>query len=279
MGLLPYPHNPHINTDIWARMIIAPAYINALKDTIDYDKNGSFDTAEAIRAVKAGHFNPVTKDYVREVLGLYKEVYNEMYPAGWETMDVNTAWAEGKAGIKWDGVWIFSSEASNTRRTFDYQILHIPMVDHNTSKFVKDIEHTAAGPYRPSASGYNLIKPTVEKDPAVLEAAIAWMKFLCVPENINEFLLEDGTRVSAVKGTVVPPLLVDWMRQPAAITVPGVEWPSNFTSDAEVSMSRELEQWVKGQTSDATFFRNWNDLQQKSADDAIKSNNIDTSGW
>jgi hypothetical protein len=262
-------------------MIVSPGYINALKDTVDYNKDGSFDTAEAIRAVKAGHFNPVTKEYVREVLGLYKEIYNDMYPAGWQTMDVEAAWAEGKAGIIWDGFWRFATEASNTKRAFDYQMLTLPLVDSTTSKFAKDLEYRAIGSPGTTGNngGFNVMKPTVEKDPAVLEAAIAWMKFLTVPENISEFLLEKGSGISAVKGTIVPPLMVDWMKQLVPVTVPGVGWPYHFTADADVAMSRELEQWVTGQTNDATFFRNWNDLQQKSADDAIKISNIDTTGW
>jgi hypothetical protein len=252
--------------------------MNALQDKIDYDKDSVLSQVEILRAVKANIFNPVTQEYAREVLSLYKEVY-EMYPVGWETMDVNGAWAEGKAGIKWDGVWIFPSEASNTKRQFDYEVILIPLVDHNTSRFVKDLEYTQSGPYRPNGDGFNIMKPAVDNHPEILEAAVAWMKFICVPENISEFLLEDGTGASGIKGAAVPPILVNWMKQPFPIIPAGGNWPDSFTSDATESMSRELELWVKGQTNDAAFFRNWNDLQQKSADDAIAAGNIDTSGW
>jgi hypothetical protein len=44
-------------------------------------------------------------------------------------------------------------------------------------------------------------------------------------------------------------------------------------------MGKELEMWVKNQSTDAVFFRRWNELQQKSADDIIAALGINTAGW
>jgi hypothetical protein len=180
--------------------------------------------------------------------------------------------------MRQNGLWGLAPEESNTRRKFAYDITPVPVVTQATSKYVKELEWTKAGPYQPGPDSFNILKPTVDKDKGVEESAVAFLKFLTVPENVTDIILENGTVLGAVRGTAIPPLLEGWLSRPFPIT-PNVGWPTAFTSDGHLSMGKELEMWIKGQTGDAAFFARWNELQQKSADDAIIANSINTSGW
>jgi ABC-type glycerol-3-phosphate transport system substrate-binding protein len=251
-----------------------------MMDKIDYNHNGIFESLESLRAVKEGFFDPVTQDNIKEMLRLMKEVYNEIYIPGWETADGQTIWNSGNVGIKTDLLGAVTSERSNTNRKFDYGIFPTPTVTSRTSTYVKDIPNTNAGPYQPSGgagSTWNVIKPMVENNKGMQEAAIAFLKFVTVPENLNELILENGFILGAVKGVAIPPALQEYMNQPFPTFT--VQAPRGFTTEMNQAMSKELEMWVKGQTNDAAFFANWNRYQQQGADDFIKLNRVDTSGW
>jgi ABC-type glycerol-3-phosphate transport system substrate-binding protein len=253
-----------------------------LLDKIDYNHDGANDLQEIVRGVKANMYNPVQQEYARELLYLIKEMYNEMFATGFESVDINELWYSGNLGMRQWFSGNIVTEASNPRYGFKLGMFPFVTVTSATSRFVKDLEYTTAGPYQPDGHGFNLIKPAVEKNKAVEEAAIAWMKFFTAPENLSEVILEDPVRLGAVKGTVVPPLLEDWLSQPMPIFPNNpyfYSWPTAFTSEGHLAMGKELEMWIKGQATDAAFFRRWNELQQKSADDLIASMGINTTGW
>jgi hypothetical protein len=238
------------------------------------------DEKEAARGVKKNLFNPVIHEYMQECFRIKKEIYNEIYAAGWETIDVDATWAGGRAGMKWDGYWSFVAEASNTQRPFDYEVIQVPLVDHVSSKFVKDIEWTTGGPYKPNGFGPNIMKPAADKDPAALEAAVAFLKFFSLPENISQVLLESGSEVSPIRGSAVPPVMVSWLSNPQPKISIGMNYMGEGrTTEYKAALDRTLEQWCKGQINDATFFATYNDLQQKDADAFIQGMNLDTTGW
>jgi ABC-type glycerol-3-phosphate transport system substrate-binding protein len=279
IALLPWTALTDIGLGNWQiQFNIGPGYINAMMDTIDYNHNGILEKTESARAAKAGLYNPVTNENVRELLRLQKEMYADLYPTGWQTMDLESAWNNGQAGMKMDGTWSLASEASNTRRKFDYDTFLAPMVDHNSSRFVKDVPYTEKGPYMPTVGGSNIIKPAVQNNPGMLEAAVAFMQWLTVPENLDQYLLEQGSTLGAVKGTVVPPLLQTWMEQSFPI-LPNGGWTDSFTTEYTEPMHRAFEMWVTGQINDNTFFVQYNDLQQRSLNDFIAAEKLDTSGW
>jgi hypothetical protein len=279
-ALAPWDGNTAINTDLWPLYFsIGPAYGSALLDKIDYNHDGTVDTAETLRATKANYYNPVTQENAREVWYLIKEMFTDMYSPGFETTDVNDLWNTGTLGMKQMHSGAFVNEANNTKRKFQYGLTSTPVVTSATSKYVADIEFTKSGPYQPgTVASYNMMKPAVENNKGKEEAAVAFLKFCTVPENLNEILLERQTELGAVRGSVVPPFLEDYLNRSFPI-MPNVGWPIAFTSDASEAMSRELEMWVKGQINDQTFFTRWNDLMQKSADDSIRANGINTQGW
>jgi ABC-type glycerol-3-phosphate transport system substrate-binding protein len=273
-------HRTFDGTDWSAQFIIDPPYVNAIFDELDFNKDGMLDEKEAVRGVKKNLFNPVIHEYMRECFQIKKQLYNEIYAPGWETADIASSWAEGKLGIKWDGYWSFVNEASNTQRPFDYEIIQVPLVDHVTSRFVKDIEWTTGGPYKPNGTGPNIMKPAADKDPGALEAAVAFFKFYSLPENISQVLLESGSNVSPVRGSAVPPVMVSWMSNPQPKISIGMNYMGEGrTTEYKAALDRTLEQWCKGQINDTTFFATYNDLQQKDADAFIQGMNLDTTGW
>ena len=147
-----------------------------------------------------------------------------------------------------------------------------------TSKFVKNIPYTVSGPYQPDPNCWNVIKPVVEKNKGMEEAAIAFLKFVTVPENLSELILENGFILGTVRNVAIPPALESWMARPFPM-LPSGQAPRGFTTEMNQAMAREMEMWVKGQTNDATFFTNWNRFQQQGADENIRTNRIDTTGW
>lgn len=280
MALAPWDGNPTINTDLWPIYFsIGPAYAAPLMDELDYDKSGVVELSESLRGVKAGYFNPVEHEYAREVLIRVREIFTLMYPVGFETTDFEPIWNEGNLAMKQNGTWGINTEKSNTKRTFEFGMFPAPIVTKETSEYVAEIPYTEAGPYQPDGTGYNILKPTIDvHGEGMLEAAVAYLKFMTVPENLSELVLENGSLLGAVRGCAVPATLEEWISLPFPIN-PNMSWPIAFTSDANESMSKELEMWVKGQTEDDVFFAKWNELQQKSADDSIVANGVDTTGW
>jgi ABC-type glycerol-3-phosphate transport system substrate-binding protein len=282
-SLVPWSGLQGIGARIWALSdCIGPGYAAYLFDKTDYDHNGEVTLVEQARATKDNIYNPVMQEYAREVLAFIKDMYNVMYTDGFESVDISGLWNSGTLGLKEDGMWEFAVEASNTRRSFNFDVFPFPIVTTASSKFVKDVEYTKSGPYQPNGHSFNLIKPVVEKDKGVEEAAIAWMKYFTVPENLNAAILEMGTQLPAIKDGVIPPLLDGWLSNsfPIYPNVPAPSrWPVTYTTDAGLSMGKELEMWVKGQTADTIFFQRWNELQQKSANDYLVANGINTTGW
>jgi len=278
LSLVPWTNETPYSFNWPYQFVVPPSYIYAIFDKIDYNGNGTFETTEQLRAVKAGLFNPVEQESMREMMYLMKEVYLDLYIPGWETADQDRIWNSGNVGMKAWFVGSIPDERSNTNRNFEFGVVPAPTVTSATSKFVKDIPFTQSGPYQPSPDSWNIIKPVVENNRGMEEAAIAFMKFITVPENLSELILENGFALGTVRGVLIPPALESFMAQPFPI-LPNGAAPRGFTTEMNQAMSRELEMWVKGQTNDATFFANWNRYQQQGADDSIRINRIDTTGW
>lgn len=258
---------------------VGPAYAGALMGQTDYDGDGQVDGIEQLRATKAGIYNPVEHDYAREVFAQLKRMYNEMLAPGWASTDYTVLWNEGKVALREEGMWALQGENSNMQRSFDYGVVPAPLVSKDTSAFVEEVQYTERGPYQPGPDlSLNIVKPIVEANPDLKEAAVAFLKYLTVPENVSMMVLEQGAAIGAVRGTEIPPLLNDWLSNSFPI-VPKANWPMAFTDEQNISLNKEFELWVKGETQDAAFFKIVNDLQQKGADDYIKRTNIDTTGW
>lgn len=260
---------------------VGPSFAGALMDQTDYNKDGQIELAENIRAAKAGLFNPVEHAYARELYTELKRFYNEFLTPGWQTTDYTQMWNEGKVAMKEEGVWALPGENGNMERAFKFNLIPPPLMTEFASDDIKPlkIEFTEKGPFQPGPDlSLNILTPIVEKNPDMREAAVAFLKFLTIPENVSLAVIEQGAALGAVKGSEIPPLLNDWMNNQFPI-VPQASWPGAFTDELSVAIHKEFELWVLGQTTDDVFFGKINDIQQKSADAAITSMKIDTTGW
>lgn len=266
--------------DQWvSQFCVSPSVGGYVKEKADYDKDGVVDSNELLRACKEGLYNPIEHDYARAMYKELKRYYTEVLAPGWENSDYMTPWNEGKVGMKEEGLWALQAENNNKGRKFDYGVFPAPIMSKDTTPFSAEIEYTEKGPYQPGcALQLNIMKPAVEKDPAILEAAVKFLQYLTIPDNISMIVLEQGAQIGAVKGTEIPPLLNEFLSNPfAKPTKAG--WPSAFNNEQNLDMNKQFEIWVKGQMTDDEFFKKVNELQQKGADLYIEKMAIDTSGW
>jgi len=282
IAVAPWSGNKAINTDLWDLYFsIGPVYAGRLLPRIDYNKNGLLDPVETLRACKEGYFSTKKNEYARELWRLIKQKFTEVYSPGWENTDYAPLWNEGKVAMKQDGTWAIPGELSNTKRNFDFGMFPPPVVTKETSKYVVSIRFTVKGPYQPDpAVAFNIFEPSIKAHggEGVKEAAVDFLKFMTTPDNLSQIILEFGSQLGAVKGCKIPPQLQDWFNNSFPI-LPKAGWPTAFTSEGHEVMSRLLDAWVRGMMKDDEFFQKFDDAQQKSADDAIKAQNIDTKGW
>ncbi|MFD0715800.1 ABC transporter substrate-binding protein [Paenibacillus sp. GCM10027626] len=258
---------------------IGPFFAAALMETTDYNKDGQVDTLETLRAVKAGVFSPVEHEYAQEMYKQLKRMYTDLLPKGWQNTDFGKPWNDGKVAMREEGLWALQAENGNKQRSFEFGVVPAPPVTKATSPHVADVQYTEKGPFQPDPDlSLNILKPIVADNPDLKEAAIAFLKYLTVPENISMMVLEQGASLGAVKGSEIPPLLNDWMNNSFPI-MPKASWPNAFTDEQGIALNKQFELWVKGEIDDQTFFAKCNEIQQKSADDYIKKMNVDTTGW
>lgn len=280
IGIAPWSIFKKIDFASWVEQFcIGPSMAAALMSQTDYNKDGKVDATENLRGVKAGIFNPVDKPYAQEFFRQIKRYYTEVLEKGWENADYSTFWNEGKIGMREEGMWALQSENSNKVRVFDYGVFAAPPISKDTTEYASEIKYTEKGPYQPDPDlQLNIMKDAVKDNPAMLDAAVKFLKFLTTPENISQLVLEHGADIGAVKGAEVPPILQEWLNQPFAI-IPKASWPAAFTDDKNLVLDKNLEMWIKSSLTDAQFFKIVNDTQQAGADAFIKSTNVDTTGW
>jgi len=280
IALAPWGFFKKIDFSAWVQQFcLGPSMAGALMNQTDYNKDGKVDINENLRAVKAGIFNPVDKPYAQEFFRQIKRYYTEILEKGWENADYTISWNEGKVGMREEGMWALQSEYSNKARVFDFGVFATPPISKDTTEYASNIKYTEKGPYQPDPDlQLNIMKDAVKDNPALLDAAVKFLKFLTTPENISKLILEHGAAIGAVKGSEVPPILQEWLNQPFAI-IPKASWPNAFTDDKNLLLDKNLEMWIKGSLTDVQFFKIVNDIQQAGADDFIKATNVDTTGW
>lgn len=280
IALAPWGFFKTIQFASWVQQfILGPSIAAYIKDKTDYNKDGTVDSTENLRAVKEGLYNPVTHDYARELFIQIKRYYNTVLPNGWENSDFMTPWNKGTLGMKEEGIWAIQNENNNKAKKYEYGVFPNPLLDTDTTPFVGAVEYTEKGPYQPDPDlQLNILKPAVEGNPALLRAAVEFLKFLTTPENESLMVLEQGSSVGAVKGCDIPPLLTDYFSNSFPKSL-GTSWPGAFTAEKGLELDKALELWVKGETGDDAFFAEVNEIQQAGADDYIESMSVDTTGW
>ena len=275
---------PNISLGNWVSTFSVGPYIAGyIMDETDYDGDGTVSSLENLKAVKEGLFNPVDKPYAQEYYKQLKRYYTETLQPGWSLAassgDYYSKFNKGELGILEDGLWNLSYQESNVDRVCDYGAFCCPPLATDTTEYAVEARYTEMGPYNPKADlSLNIMKDAVGDDPAVLDAAVKFLKFLTLPENISAMIIEMGSGLGAPYGCDVTPLMKDWMAQSFPIA-PNASFPKAFTTEKNSELDAIFETWVLDGMSDEEFFKKVDEIQQEGADDYIVAQKVDTSEW
>ncbi len=261
---------------------LGPSMASMIFDQTDYDSDGYVTTAEQLRAVKAGLYNPQQHDYAKELYRLAKSYYSSnILPGGWQSVDYANDWYEGSVAFLEDGTWSIYNEYSYPGREWDWGIMPFPpLVKRDGYNYgIDNLEFTESGPYRPGCNVmFNIMKPAVRNKPELLDAAVKFLKFLSKPENVTMMVEENGTGLGAVKGSVYSGALDEILDQPFPM-MPKCTWPLGFTTSATDKIDRSFAEWLLGDRSESSFFSEVNTYMQQGADEYISRLGLDTAGW
>jgi len=275
---------PNISVGNWVSTFCVGPYIAGyIMDETDYDGDGTVSGAERARAVKEGLFNPEDHAYAQEYYKQLKRYYATILEPGWSQNASSgtyyTKFNEGELGILEDGLWNLGMQASNVERVRDYGAFCCPPLSTDTTEYTIEAQYTEKGPYQPKADlSLNIMKDAVADDPALLDAAVKFLKFLTLPDNIGSMVVEMGSGLGAVEGADVPVLMEEWMDQSFPIA-PNCSFPNGFVSEKTSELDANFEIWVLDGMSDEDFWKKVNEIQQAGVDQYIINNNLDTTEW
>ncbi len=289
-GYIPFaPHAINTNMDLqnWdTQFSLGPVYAQLHIDQLDYNGDGMQDSAERVRAVKEGIYNPLTNEYAmdiwRQVKRKYDPVDSPILQAGYETTDYESLWNEGKVAMMEGLMESLPYQLSNTELEFEFGLFPPPVISNDTYDYLPEAQFTEAGPNKPNvqASWVFLKKSMEEKDPAVKEACIAFVKFMTASENMSAVVLEkQGACLGSTSSCTIPPELAEWMTMQFPVYPATTGWlPANL-ADWRQQSNKVLEQWIYGEISDAEFAQKLNEYSQADADAIIQQSGMDTTGW
>ena len=289
-GYIPFaPNAVNTNSDLqcWdTQFSLGPVYAQYMLDSLDYDGDGRQDMMERVRAVKEGLYDPTQHDYALDIWKQVKRKYDSSSSSilreGYQTTDYEPLWNEGKVAIYEGLMASLPYMNSNTDIDFEFGLFPPPVISNDTYDYLPEVTLTEAGPTKPGVTSawVFLNKSMEEKDPAVKEACIAFVKFMTTAENMSAVVLEKrGAVLGAASACVVPPELTDWMQQQFPIYPDTTGWLPINTSDYRQQGNKLLDQWLYGEIDDNTFAVKLNEISQADADSIIKSSELDTTGW
>lgn len=279
VGVAPWLYfNTTTTFDAWVyQSVISPSYAGALMEVIDYDGNGIMSTAEQARATLEGVFS-TTHEYTKDMYATLKYYYTNMLKKGWASVDYNAQWLNGEVGIREEGLWAIPTENSNVVRAFDYGVFVAPLVSTDSSPYVNEVKYSN-GPYQPGPDlSLNIMKSAVKDNPAMLDAAVRFLKFLTKPENVSLICIENAGVLGAVKNTGHSNLIDEFISQKFPI-MPNASWPAGFTDEYGDRLNRKFEEWVNGDITDQQFYAEVDNAQQKGAQAFVTNMGIDISLW
>ncbi len=288
-GYIPFaPNAINTNYDLqnWdTQFSLGPVYAQLNMDRLDYNGDGMQDMAERVRAVKEGIYNPVTNDYAMDIWQQVKRKYdtsNAVLQEGFETTDYEPLWNEGKVAMMEGLMASLPYQLSNTELDFEFGLFPPPVISNDTYDYLPEAQFTEAGPNKPGvqASWVFLRKSMEEKEPAVKEACIAFVKFMTAHENMSAVVLEKrGAVLGSTSLCTIPPELSEWMQQQFPIYPSTTGWLTANAADWRQQGNKLLEQWVYGEITDDQFAQKLNEYSQADADAIISQAGMDTSGW
>ena len=280
IGMAPWIGNKTVNAGVWDfQFSLTPVYTVPLMDKIDGNGDGILDNQESLKAAYEGEFLLSDNQHGQDLFRQVKRKYSQYLPEGYENIDFDPLWNEGKVVMYEDGIWRYPAELANTNRSFEFDMFPPPVAREDQISTDGEIEYTKIGLYQPWPQIiFNIVKPSVEAH-GTMEVAIDFMQFLTAPENLSQMVIEKrGEGLGAVKGTAIPPELTEWFNRPFPI-LPQAYWGMTYTSDTSSELNKNLEMWVKDMITDEEFFSKFDELQKQSVEISIEDNSIDTTGW
>ena len=289
-GYIPFaPAAINTNYDLqnWdTQFSLGPVYAQLNISKLDYNGDGMQDMAERVRAVKEGLYNPQTNGYAMDIWRQIKRKYDSstssILQAGFETTDYEPLWNEGKVAMMEGLMASLPYQLSNTERDFEFGLFPPPVISNDTYDYLPEAKFTDAGPNKPGvASSWVFLKKSMEeKDPAVKEACIAFVKFMTAHENMSAVVLEKrGAVLGSTSSCLIPPELEEWMQQQFPIYPTTTGWLTANLADWRQQGNKLLEQWIYDEISDAEFAKKLHEYSVADADAIIKQSGLDTSGW
>ena len=276
------PGNRILTPVVWdMQFSIGPAINNMLFDSLDYSKDGSVDSAERLRMILEGYMNPLKHSYVMDGYEQVKRKY-DMFPKGYQNTDFDPLWDQGQVAMLEDSMFRLPTELSNTNRKFEFGMFPPPMLSNDTYDYLPAAEYTEKGPDKPDLYNvWSILTPSVEAHGAgTKEAAVEFLKLMSTPDNITAVVLEmRGANLGAVKGSVVPPELTEWLQMSFPKHKNSVEWAPVRTPENTLDLDKAFEQWMLGSMNKNDFMKIYRNLSVRDAYALIESGEIDTSGW
>ena len=289
-GYIPYaPAAVNTTPDLqnWdTQFSLGPIFAQYKFDALDYNKDGKQDMAERVRAVKEGIYDPTRNSYAmdiwKQVRRKYDTTTSPILQEGYETTDYEPFWQEGKVAMWEDLMAKLPYMISDTSLEFEFGLFPPPVISNDTLSYLPEAQFTEKGPSKPNvqASFTFLKKSMEEKDPAVKEACIAFVKYMTTSENMSAVVIEKrGAVLGSTSDCAVPPELADWMNQQFPIYPSSTGWLTANGADYRQQGNKAFQQWLMGKIDDDAFARQINELSQQDADTIIREGQIDTSGW
>lgn len=275
IGVAPWGFFKKYGLDQWiVQNTIGVPIAAKIMSSLDLNADNNVSTLETLKGVKANLFNPEMHDYAREVYIQAKRYFTEALPEGWLNTDYMNAWDVGTIGMKEEGLWALFDEYNRVSRDYDFGVFPSTLLSLDTTTHAAEIQMTEKGPYNPQPNlTLNIMKPAVENKPKVLEAAIKFLKFLTLPDNVSMMCEEQGASLGAVLDSTFNPILDEYLDQPFPI-IPQVSWPQAFTSAQNDKLNRSFGLWVLGSKTTAEFYSDVVKFQNAGADEMIAAMGI-----
>lgn len=283
IAFAPMPINKNYDLQVWdTQFSLGPVFAMNILDRLDYNGDGIQTEAERIRAVKEGYYDATRHDYAMDIWKQVKRKYTDAMQPGYASTDYDPLWREGKVAMLEDLMGRLPQELSDTNRDFEFGMFPAPAITKDTYEYLPEVEYTENGPNKPSVqASFTILEPSVNAHgDGVKEAAVAFAKFMTVPENMSTVIQEKrGAVLGATKACPVPPELEDWMSHSFPIYAETSGWVPVNGAEGRKNGNKLLEQWAIGEITDDEFAQRLNEESQKDADKLIKDLELDTTGW
>lgn len=297
----PYVYKQTLELQNWPfQFSIGPSFAQLLFDVVDMNHDGIISNRENMEALAKGVYSPLKEEnpenyqIAQAAYVTIKDFYKNMLPYNWKTANRDSAWSEGKALLRENGLWSLRAEKGNDNtRDWKFGVFPMPLVSSDSKEYLigKSLPAAAAKLaktesvqldssetyttltraerfielYQPAPSLYlNLMHHGIYSNDKVKENAIKFLKFLSTPEHVSQMCVEHQGVLGGVKGAVPGRSLDEWLMSSFPKSK-AINWPTSATLADDVTINQYFSKWVSDAISDAEFFQNVASIQKESA--------------